>query len=342
MIKEYLENNLTMEQKGFIDFYSKSTEQLLNMLDNSVINNTFKISLPVIAETNPTIVKNFTWIMDKLNMGKTMATGNFAEFTFKQELLDKNEITEWRNQAKLNKMIMRRDTKSYPATLVKRNGKIYNDGLDRSGTLCTSKNEFMLDTDKLVEYRRPIIQNIIKSIKKSIEKGTITDTFFADEANYLHVANACVDYYIENKQLRYNSEYNVQDQRGRAIKNILKRVGNYIAFKDFRAMLIVPEEKCKVISRGNVDTLNSIYLFIAELNGKKCLGGTIEDKVRAGKQCYFDGVLPRLNLKDEHDRAELHELIWLERIYSKLDKVFNSKEGVLWDIPIEIDHSMLK
>jgi hypothetical protein len=88
------------------------------------------------------------------------------------------------------------------------------------------------------------------------------------------------------------------------------------------------------------DKLDDIYYFVAELAGLKCIGGTEASKIEAGRQAYQMRELPKLNLQSDHDRKDLHELIWLERIYAKLDHVFNSKLPTVWDIPLEIDHSM--
>ena len=132
----------------------------------------------------------------------------------------------------------------------------------------------------------------------------------------------------------------------------MKKIGNYIASKDFRALLVVPHEHTLPINRYSESAINSIFYFIAELTGHKCLGKTEADKIEAGKQAYLNRELPNLALnfsyhkqkafheakertqhKDilakatmshEEHLKELHELIWLERIYEQLDKLYAS------------------
>ena len=342
MITKYLDSVLTLKQKEYIDFYSDTTARMLAALDRSIISNEFAIGLPYWAAQNPLLVKNFTWLMDELDIGSTKVLKNYSRFEFNRGLLDEGDILVYRTKLKLEKYTMKYDDKDYSNSLVKRNGVVKDDGLARPGFLKATKREFRLDTVKLSEYRRPIVQNLIKSIKKGIDLGHIKDEFFGDHASYLKVTNYVVDHYISNPNALYNSEYNVQDQRGRAIYNVLKRVGNYVTSKDFRALLVVPRADAIILRKDDITAINDIYYFIAELTGHKCLGGTEKDKIEAGRMAYLNRELPTLNLKDAHDRDELHELIWLERIYQRLHILFNSKivTEVVWDIPLEIDHSM--
>lgn len=66
---------------------------------------------------------------------------------------------------------------------------------------------------------------------------------------------------------------------------------------------------------------NAIYLFIAELNGYK--SGTPYGKLKFGKECYLTSKLHELDLSTEEGRKELHENIWLERLYVDLDAYYN-------------------
>ena len=91
-------------------------------------------------------------------------------------------------------------------------------------------------------------------------------------------------------------------------------------------------------------------LFIAELNGYG--KGTAIGKLEYGIQCYANRKLHTLNLAREADRGELHENIWLERLYDELDDVHGvstPEERVLalnldtvsnstqWTVPLECD-----
>lgn len=343
MISNYLENNLTQGQKDFINFYSDDTQDMLRQLDLSVITADYGISLPYIAETNPKLVKDFTYLMYKLNLGTVDSRRDYARFEFNMTVLDPKEVQDYRIHSKLDKFLMREDLREYSDTLVKRPNGLQNDGCPRPGMAISAKRKFQIDTKMLRKYLRPIKQNMIKSIKKGIENGNISEKFFADKASFRIITDYCLSNYMDPTAV-YNSEANYQDQRGRAVKKILKRIGNYIANKDFRAMLVAP---AKPLYFNDTQALDSIFLFIAELNGHKCIGQMESDKIAKGKECYDNKELPRLNLKDDHGRKELHELIWLERIYNKLDKFYKAQSSrfctvdhIMWDIPIEIDHSM--
>lgn len=101
----------------------------------------------------------------------------------------------------------------------------------------------------------------------------------------------------------------------------------------------------------------AVFLFIAELTGSFIPGsGTVEDKIACGKNNYINGFTKELDLTKEEDRKDLHENIWLERLYSELDHYFmiNSTstarglalyceryrtETYQWSVPIELDAS---
>lgn len=341
MITKFLTANLTDKQKELIKWNSDTTKAMLTALDHSILSQSYSLSLPAWADRDPVLVKEFTWLMAQLSYGTSTVKRNYAEFKFNIGVVATNEeITAYRKQAKLDRCLLRLDTKVYPNNLVKRNGKIHNDGLARPAMMRTSKNQFQIDTVTLDKYRRPIKVNLVKSIKKMVEKKQIKKTFFKDEASYLEIADLCLDHYINNPQEKYNSEANIQDQRGRAIKKVLKRVGNYISSKDFRALLKVPiSEGAYMLKQDDKESLDSIFYFIAELTGHKCLGLTESIKMMAGKRAYLARELPRLDLKSKEGLDELHVLIWLERCYEKLDKLY-SRGYTLWDIPVEIDSSM--
>ena len=93
--------------------------------------------------------------------------------------------------------------------------------------------------------------------------------------------------------------------------------------------------------------LNSVYLFIAELVGSP-IGLTPEQKADFGKQAYEKRTLPILDLDSESDCGDLHELIWLERLYDQIDEYQDNKimraidpsvKPFAWSVPIELDAS---
>lgn len=103
---------------------------------------------------------------------------------------------------------------------------------------------------------------------------------------------------------------------------------------------------------------NAIFLFIAELAGSfKPGSGTVDTKIKSGQKCYINNVLHELDLSKEEDRKELHENVWLQRLYDELDEYFEvvNDDGTMrffaidleqyredtfkWAVPIELDAS---
>jgi hypothetical protein len=102
---------------------------------------------------------------------------------------------------------------------------------------------------------------------------------------------------------------------------------------------------------------NAVFLFIAELNGSFVPGtGTVEDKIVKGQMDYIKSTVPELDVDDEEDRKDLHEVIWLERLYDELDRYFDigntaeerfaaisaedyRQDSFKWTVPIELDAS---
>ncbi len=104
---------------------------------------------------------------------------------------------------------------------------------------------------------------------------------------------------------------------------------------------------------------NAVFLFIAELTGSFVPGsGNEQDKIKHGQADYINNHLPKLDLTKEEDRKDLHELIWLERLYAELDAYFGissdsmvraltihldkyKTETYKWSVAIELDASAL-
>lgn len=108
--------------------------------------------------------------------------------------------------------------------------------------------------------------------------------------------------------------------------------------------------------------VNAVLLFVAELAGCfKPGSGDVNDKIEAGARSYITNELHELDLTDEEDRKDLHENMWLERLYAELDVYFKipdsvkdktvvrglsvyttasyRKAGFKWTVPLELDAS---
>jgi hypothetical protein len=102
----------------------------------------------------------------------------------------------------------------------------------------------------------------------------------------------------------------------------------------------------------------AVFLFVAELTGSFVPGtGTEEDKIVCGQQDYIHSKVPTLDLTNEEDRKDLHEVVWLERLYAELDRYFElpnanvlmrtlaiqgqdyHEETYKWEVPLELDAS---
>ena len=334
MIRRILGTELSDKQKEFIAFDSEDTQGIMKALERGLINNDNGVGLPYWSKKNPQMVKDFTFAMVSLGYGKVTASRNYSRFEWNADKIDRNELKEFRIKAKLNKFVMRKDIKDYETNKVKSNGKIKETGLRRPGFAKVAKNMFKYDQEMLQMYFKPITQNLVKSMRKAEAKGQLKDRYFADEANFEVVVNYCMNHYMLDGE--YNLEYNVSDSRGRSIYNALKRVGNPVASKDFRALLVMPEI---LVNRTNMDQMGDIYYFIAELMGSKAKSEI--GKINDGIEFYSRHELPKVNVETEEGRKNLHELMWLTRIYTRLDRLYASKlDFVRWDIPVEIDASM--
>jgi hypothetical protein len=102
---------------------------------------------------------------------------------------------------------------------------------------------------------------------------------------------------------------------------------------------------------------NAVFLAIAELTGSFVPGsGTEETKIKCGQQDYISSNLHDLDLSKEDDRKDLHENLWLERLYNELDVYFTvfpdstaralslnmenyRKCTYKWSVPVELDAS---
>lgn len=213
--------------------------------------------------------------------------------------------------------------------LTKQNGKTRYTGLIRYGFRASASTEFNYDVDMLNKYKDSIILNTNKGMQKVRERFPEMNS---DSASYDAVSTAIVEHLAESNGT-YSMGNNFSDSRGRSIKEGLSKVANPIGYKDFRAMLVIPEEfRVLATSKGAAN----IYLFVAELLGFK--GGTLVDKEMYGLKAYEEREYLDLDLSIEKERADLFENIWLERLYDELEMFYSTTEHY-WSTPIELDAS---
>jgi len=270
------------------------------------------------------------WLVSKAN-----ARMKWGEFHLSQTMIDKHfsreEQLTYKVKARTNKYAMRYKENLQEAQVKTADG-IKATGLIRKGFAVCSNQPFQLDVAPLVKYYDAVLANLTKSMDKIMVKWP---SIKQDASNYAVISKELLDYYVFNENNIYNLEGNTSDSRGRAIYNGIKRVGNPISNKDFRSCLVVP--KGKIISKSDTNAMQEIYLFIAELVGSNATSWN--GKALSGRASFNLRKLHDIDLSTESGRKNLHENIWLERIYAKLEQL-ETVNSVYWDIPIEIDATM--
>ena len=315
-----------------------SNEFILNALEWYWVNGNSPMSIPYWADkVGHKNLDNFIYALAQAGWieSKANARAKWGEFKLSQAMVDKHftreEQTAYKKKLRVAKYSMKY-VENTTIDMVKTATGIKATGLVREGFAKCSNQPFKLDTAMLAKYYDAIQLNLTKSMDKVMAKYP---TIAHDETNYNEITKDLLDKYIFSEEAIYNLEGNISDSRGRAIYNGIKRVGNPISNKDFRACLVVPQGK--IISKSDTKAMQEIYLFIAELISDTA--SSWSQKWLKGMYSYQRKELHDLDLTDAHDRKELHENIWLERIYAKLDTL-NEQGSVYWDIPIEIDATM--
>lgn len=253
-----------------------------------------------------------------------------------ETIITPDELIELRKERKFNKYQMKCDTKLHSSIKTKINGKAKDTGLSRLGFAKAGTHKFKYDTSYIYKYYDAIVANVTKSIRK-IEN---IHTLIEDGADYKSISIELVDYHMYSPDQEFTLGANFNDSRGRAISSALSKVFNPIGFKDARALIVTPVRHIPVDNKIVRQFTKAVYLFIAELHSFRISGSEVA-KAKFGRQAYLDRVLPELDLSIDDSRSDLHELIWLERLYTGLDALFNRdiSKPFPWDIPIELDAS---
>lgn len=318
---------LTTQEASYMNIDSTETIEFLEALEYSLVRKS-SLSVPYwLNKVGVEPLNRILYVLGKHNLVSSTVAKKYASITATEHLYSLiPDITEFRINAKIRAYGMKCNREESPSNLTSTPSGIKDTGLDRPGFVYAVKQEFRLDTAMMKMHRDMIIANATKSIEKTILKY---EDITLDEANYRELCTIVIDNYIANPRNSYNMEYNINDQRGRAIYGGLKRIFNPVSSKDARACLVATRPV--VVSKDDADQMKDIYLFIAELIGSKA--NKVNTKMLAGMIAYKKRTLPELHAE------ELHEYIWLSRIYSALDKVMITGSA-LWSIPLEMDASM--
>jgi hypothetical protein len=122
-------------------------------------------------------------------------------------------------------------------SLTRVNGKTKHTGLQRIGLAKAANTQFYYDVAMLRKYKQTIIANTNKGMRKCRE---LMPDMVHDIASYDEVSTEIV-HNLAKEPVLMTMEGNTSDSRGRAIKGALRKVANPIGYKDFRALLTIPE-----------------------------------------------------------------------------------------------------
>lgn len=314
-----------------------STSFWHDKLGNPSIFNKIVVSLSKAGWITSHVIPERNWLEIELNENKLL------------EFVSVEELEQVRVDFKFTKYMMV-NKEATADTLVKVNGKVRQTGLIREGFKHSANTEFYFDCDLMDKYREGILANMVKSMTKMREKYP---EIGSDHASYDAVSELVLDSLITNEET-FTRGTTFMDSRGRAISSSLGKIANPIGNKDFRALLVIPENYRVEATQSGID---AILLFIGELLGYKN-GISKEDKIQYGTHCWLASKFHNIDLNSEDDRKDLFENIWLERLYQELDGAYGVDEITkqlalmngtfqgeiqywFWSTPIELDASAL-
>lgn len=353
MLYNLINHDLSENFKRYCNF--EDAEQIINALESAWVNGSNSLSVPHWADiVGKKYLATLTYTLSKAGWITSSVQGRYGSFSINlvklAEYMTPEQQLSFRTKIKVSKYRMRCTTDLQPADLVRTPNGIHPTGAVRPGFAKCANKMFKLDTQYLVKYYDAIQSNLIKSIKKMAKRYP---RIHKDKANYGNMSTDILDWHIFNPEAEFNLEANISDQRHRATYLGTKRIFNIIASKDARSLMISSDPV--VLTLDSTDALKDIYLFIAELIGTNAKSWGA--KTLAGKIAYENHSLHVLDLQEhitddmtakqikkeckraDLDRKDLHENIWLERIYAKLDRLFN-QGYISWDIPLEKDATM--
>lgn len=237
------------------------------------------------------------WIVSNIDMNYASIELNTSKLT---KWVSEEELRNVKFNFKWNKYRLKK-TKSILNNTVQINGKHISTGLVRNGFMKAGNNLFSYDTKYIKKY----LNNITENLKKGLSGST-------KDIRYQEIIEELSDWYSVDGS-NYTLGNCILDSRGRAIYQCSKKIFNPVSSKEARAVL-----KTKVYP---LEDYANVYMAIAELFGYR--GKNAEDKASYGYNKYRNNELPSIE--------NLHERIWVERIY---DNLTHPQE---WTVPIELD-----
>lgn len=154
------------------------------------------------------------------------------------EFVSPDELQSIKAKYKYTKYTLDR-TEAKASRLVRQNNKTKRTGLVRTGFRDAGNTQFGYDMAALNKYEQAVKLNLTKAMDKvRIDYPEMKST----TSSYDTVSVGIYDYHFDNQLETYTTGENINDSRGRAISQCLKKVANPISSKDFRAALVITYE----------------------------------------------------------------------------------------------------
>jgi hypothetical protein len=155
------------------------------------------------------------------------------------ELVSPDELQEVRKKFQYSKYVLE-CSEAKASTLVRQNGKTKRTGLVRKGFRDAGNTQFGYDIAVLDKYEKAVKLNLTKSMDKIRNDYP---EMRSDSSSYDQVVVGIYDWYRDNQHGTYTTGDNINDSRGRAISQSLRKAMNPISSKDARAALIITYEE---------------------------------------------------------------------------------------------------
>lgn len=204
------------------------------------------ISLPFWADKFESII-SFNTVLKSLSLAgwitsTVIPARNWAEARLNEDKLLEycsiDELEAIRSHKKLDHYTLKMSTSTkFNATRV--NGKIKDTGLERKGSMLAGRTVFSFDKKCMYDNYETIKLELTKSMDKVnaliLASG---GNLRIDRSSYDAISNQMLEFYY-NSNDTYTPGNSYNDSRGRAILEMLSKIGNPISNKTFRALLVI-------------------------------------------------------------------------------------------------------
>lgn len=190
--------------------------------------------------------KVFNLVLISLSNGKWINSHSIPARNWSEIHINEDKLLEFVSEEELQRIrAFHKFTQYVPkceeSTLVNKvrvNGKIKETGIRRPGFMAAGNTKFRYDIEMMEAYIDPIGKNLTKSMDKLAK---IYPEMRHDMASYDTINIEILEYMIATNET-YTRGDNYCDSRGRAISSVLGKVANPLSDKDFRALLVIPND----------------------------------------------------------------------------------------------------